>query len=114
MLAYFASDIDVMCETLAESICVSTPVGESLMVNRVYRGCVLTFMGRDIVANLILLDMVDFDVTLGMDWLSPYHAILDSMRRLRPYLAPTCLSWCGPENLALILRALFLICMPIG
>ncbi|XP_070008291.1 uncharacterized protein, partial [Nicotiana sylvestris] len=26
---------------------------------------------------LLLLDMVDFDVILGMDWLSPYHAILD-------------------------------------
>ncbi|XP_070035924.1 uncharacterized protein, partial [Nicotiana tomentosiformis] len=25
----------------------------------------------------LLLDMVDFDVILGMDWLSPYHAILD-------------------------------------
>ncbi|XP_019244257.1 PREDICTED: uncharacterized protein LOC109224125, partial [Nicotiana attenuata] len=24
-----------------------------------------------------LLDMVDFDVIMGMDWLSPYHAILD-------------------------------------
>lgn len=37
----------------------------------------MIFMGRDIVADLILLDMVDFDVILGMDWLSPYHVILD-------------------------------------
>lgn len=29
------------------------------------------------MANLILLDMVDFDMILGMDQLSPYHAILD-------------------------------------
>ncbi|XP_070057133.1 uncharacterized protein [Nicotiana tomentosiformis] len=27
--------------------------------------------------NLLLLNMVDFDVILGMDWLSPHHAILD-------------------------------------
>ncbi|XP_070029976.1 uncharacterized protein [Nicotiana sylvestris] len=27
--------------------------------------------------DLLLLDMVDFDVILEMDWLSPYHAILD-------------------------------------
>ncbi|XP_070032519.1 uncharacterized protein [Nicotiana tomentosiformis] len=27
--------------------------------------------------DLLLLTMVDFDVILGMDWLSPYHAILD-------------------------------------
>ncbi|XP_019251318.1 PREDICTED: uncharacterized protein LOC109230253, partial [Nicotiana attenuata] len=31
---------------------------------------------RKVFATL-LLDMVDFDVILGMDWLSPYHAILD-------------------------------------
>ena len=23
-----------------------------------------------------ILDMVDFDVILGMDWLAPYHAVL--------------------------------------
>ncbi|WMV08049.1 hypothetical protein MTR67_001434 [Solanum verrucosum] len=27
--------------------------------------------------DLILLDMVDFDLILGMDWLSPHHAVLD-------------------------------------
>ncbi|PHU21986.1 Glucose-6-phosphate/phosphate translocator 2, chloroplastic [Capsicum chinense] len=27
--------------------------------------------------DLIVLDMVDFDVILGMDWLSPYHTVLD-------------------------------------
>ncbi|XP_015169165.1 uncharacterized protein [Solanum tuberosum] len=34
-------------------------------------------LGRDTRADLILLDMVDFDVILGMDWLSPYRAVLD-------------------------------------
>ena len=27
--------------------------------------------------DLIILGMVDFDVILGMDWLAPYHAVLD-------------------------------------
>lgn len=26
---------------------------------------------------MIILEMVDFNVVLGMDWLSPYHVILD-------------------------------------
>ncbi|XP_049388453.1 uncharacterized protein LOC125852779, partial [Solanum stenotomum] len=34
-------------------------------------------LGCDTRADLILLDMVDFDVILGMDWLSPYRAVLD-------------------------------------
>ncbi|XP_070021859.1 uncharacterized protein [Nicotiana sylvestris] len=29
------------------------------------------------ITDLLLLDMVDFDVILGMDWLSPYLAVLD-------------------------------------
>ncbi|XP_070017845.1 uncharacterized protein [Nicotiana sylvestris] len=33
--------------------------------------------GLETQVDLLLLDMVDFDVILGMDWLSPYHTILD-------------------------------------
>ncbi|XP_070009495.1 uncharacterized protein [Nicotiana sylvestris] len=32
--------------------------------------------------ELLLLDMVDFDVVLGMDWLSLYHAILDCYAKM--------------------------------
>lgn len=75
--AYFASNIDIMGEPLVKTICVSTLIGDSLVVNQVYRGCVVTFTGRDFVVDLILLDMVLFDVILGMEWLFPYHTILD-------------------------------------
>ncbi|XP_070050309.1 uncharacterized protein [Nicotiana tomentosiformis] len=37
----------------------------------------VTIGSLDTSIDLLLLDMVDFDVILGMDWLSPYHAILD-------------------------------------
>ncbi|XP_070057815.1 uncharacterized protein [Nicotiana tomentosiformis] len=47
------------------------------MVDYVYWCCVVTIGGYKTRANFILLNMVDFDVILGMDWLSPYHAILD-------------------------------------
>ena len=33
------------------------------------------------MANLILLDIHDFDVILGMDWLSRHHAIVDCYRK---------------------------------
>ena len=34
----------------------------------------LVFEGRELLADLVLLDMHDFDVILGMDWLASYHA----------------------------------------
>ncbi|XP_070005531.1 uncharacterized protein [Nicotiana sylvestris] len=37
----------------------------------------VTLYGYETRADLLLLDMTDFEVILGMDWLSLYHAILD-------------------------------------
>ncbi|CAM8999691.1 unnamed protein product [Rhodiola kirilowii] len=33
-------------------------------------------------ADLILLDMLDFDIILGMDWLSTYYATLDYREKM--------------------------------
>ncbi|XP_070056780.1 uncharacterized protein [Nicotiana tomentosiformis] len=69
--------MDVSRESLGAPLCVSTLVGDSVIVDRVYQSCIVTFCGHETRAGLLLLDMNDFEVILGMDWLSPYHAILD-------------------------------------
>ncbi|XP_070035069.1 uncharacterized protein [Nicotiana tomentosiformis] len=73
----FAHYMDVHCESLGVLVYMSTPVGDYVVVDRVYRSCIVTFCGYETKADLPLLDMTDFEVILGMDWLSPYHAILD-------------------------------------
>ena len=77
MSTYFAPSLDILCESLDLPIRVSTPVGDSVVVDQVYRLCTVTLMGYDTHTDLKVLDMVDFDVILGMDWLSSYHAILN-------------------------------------
>ena len=37
--------------------------------------------GPEFIADLILLDIHDFDVILGMDWLSRHHATVDCYRK---------------------------------
>ena len=37
--------------------------------------------GRKLLADLVLLDVMDFDVILGMDWLSQHYAIVDCQRK---------------------------------
>ncbi|WMV30894.1 hypothetical protein MTR67_024279 [Solanum verrucosum] len=74
---YFASSLDILCESLDLPVHVSTPVGDSVVVDRMYRLCIVTLMGYNTHADLKVLNMVDFDVILGMDWLSLYHAILN-------------------------------------
>ncbi|XP_070010970.1 uncharacterized protein [Nicotiana sylvestris] len=63
--------------SLSAPIYVSTPVGDSIIVGCVYRSYVISTGSLETSVDLLLLYMVDFDVILGMDWLSPYHAILD-------------------------------------
>ena len=75
MSTYFAPSLDILCESLDLPIRVSTPVEDSIVVDWVYRLCKVTLMVYDTHADLKVLDMIDFDVILGMDWLSSYHAI---------------------------------------
>ena len=53
------------------------PVGESVIVEKVYRSCLVTFVGSNTYVDLIILEMVDFDVILGMTCLSPIFSILE-------------------------------------
>ncbi|XP_070040948.1 uncharacterized protein [Nicotiana tomentosiformis] len=52
-------------------------VGDTIGVDHVYRSCVVTVWGLETRVDLLLLNMVDFNVLLGMDWLYPCHADLD-------------------------------------
>ncbi|XP_070057515.1 uncharacterized protein [Nicotiana tomentosiformis] len=73
----FAHFLGVPRKSLGIPIYVSTLVSDSVVVDRVYMSCIMTFCGYETRPNLLLVDMTDFEVILGMDWLSPYHAILD-------------------------------------
>ena len=60
-------------ELLNFELSVSTPVGDTSMTNLVLKSCIICIDGRELLADLVLLDMHDFDVILGMDWLASYH-----------------------------------------
>lgn len=49
---------------------MSMTVGDSIIGDRVYRSCVVTINGFDIVVDIVLFDMVDLEVILGIEWLS--------------------------------------------
>jgi len=64
-------------ELLVKPFEVSTPIGESIIARRVYRNCIVTVCDRDTLADLVELEMVDFDVIMGMDWLASCYATVD-------------------------------------
>lgn len=57
-------------------------------MDQVYRSCLVTLGGYKTWVYLIISDMVDFDVILGMDWLFLYDAILDYYAKIVTNVLP--------------------------
>ena len=55
---------------------MSTSVGESVVAKRVYINCPIMLTNRDSYVEQVKLDMLDFDVNLGVDW---FHACIASI-----------------------------------
>ncbi|XP_070036350.1 uncharacterized protein [Nicotiana tomentosiformis] len=64
-------------ELLNDPFLVATPVGESLLAEYVCSACQIRVEGRDTLADLIVLDMINFYMLMGMDWLSSCYTIVD-------------------------------------
>lgn len=56
---------------------VSTPVGDLVMTNRVYRSRIVTIEDREFLIHLTVLGIQDFGAILRMDRLLIYHAKLN-------------------------------------
>ena len=58
-------------------ILVMNPLEHSLMVNKVYRDCPSKIREYEFPGDLIELSFREFDVILGMDWLSQHQVVVD-------------------------------------
>ena len=76
---------------------VSLPTGDSRIAESVYMDNMVIIGGQEFLADLILLDIHDFDVILGMDWLSRHHATVDCYRKEVRFCRPreTEVVFCG-------------------
>ena len=64
-------------------ILVTNPLGHSVIVNRVYRDCSIKIREYEFPGDLIELSFREFDVILGMDWLSQHQVVVDcKMKRV--------------------------------
>ena len=73
---YVANQIDIQPEKLCETFCVFTLVRESILAKRVYIYYPVSINHKNTMFDLVELDMVDFDIILGMKWL---HACYESI-----------------------------------
>ena len=60
---------------------VSLPAGDPLFSDRIVKDSRVLIGGHEFLADLVALDMRDFDVVLDMDWLSRHRATLDCYKK---------------------------------
>ncbi|XP_028072152.1 uncharacterized protein LOC114274432 [Camellia sinensis] len=77
----FAPNLDKIEENLSYMLCVSSPLGASMICATIYLSCELQLGDIRVYANLVPLDMISFDVILGMDWLSVYGATINCVTK---------------------------------
>jgi len=69
--------IAVPCKKMDFEVLVTSPLGQEVRVNRMYRDCPLVIQGHTFLSDFIEMPFRDYDIILGMDWLARHHAMID-------------------------------------
>ena len=79
-------DLGLEVENLEESMHVSSPLRTRMRVDQICRDCVLEISGILLTVDLRFMDMLEFDVILGIDWLTAQQVVIDcNCRRVTAY-----------------------------
>ena len=74
-------ELGLEVETLEDPLYVSYPLGIRARLGMIYRGCELEISGTLLTVDLRIIYMSEFDVIMGMDWLTAYRVVIDCERR---------------------------------
>ncbi|RVW65054.1 Transposon Ty3-I Gag-Pol polyprotein [Vitis vinifera] len=85
---FFAGLLGLPVASMDFDLIVATPVGDSVVASRMLRNCIVMIGYREMPVDLVLLDLQDFDVILGMDWLASYHASVDCFEKRMTFSIP--------------------------
>ena len=60
---------------------MSSPLGARVSVDQICQGCELEISRILLIVDLRVMDMSEFNVILGMDWLMTHQVVIDCDRR---------------------------------
>ena len=60
---------------------VSSPLGSKVRIDQICRDCELEISGILLTVDLRVIEILEFDVILGMDWLTVLRVVIDCDRR---------------------------------
>ena len=72
-----AFDFSMPIDSTEFMIKVSNPLGKCVLVDKVCKDCPLMIRGHYFKANLMLLPFDEFDIILGMDWLTAHDVTVN-------------------------------------
>ena len=64
-------------ENLDEPLHVNSPLGTKARIDRICWGCELEISGILLMVDLRVMDLSEFEVILGMDWLTAHRVVID-------------------------------------
>ena len=76
-----ASQLSCVPVEMDYELCVSTPVGLAVSSDVMLKDCPIIINERKFPANLVRLEVTDFDVILGMDWLARHRVSVDCHKK---------------------------------
>ena len=80
IVASCVEELGLEVETLEKSLYVSYPLGMRVSVQLICWNCELEISGILLTVDLRVMDMSEFDVILGMDWLTTHRVVIDCVR----------------------------------
>ena len=81
IVASVVIELGLEVEALEEPLYVSSPLEIRVRIGMICRGCKLEISGILLTMDLRIMDISEFDVILGMDWLTAYRVVIDCERR---------------------------------
>ena len=96
-------ELGLEVETLEKSLHVSSPLGTRVRVDQICRDCELEISRILLMVDLRVMGMSEFDVIIGMDWLTAHRAVIDyDRKRVTAYTQDgSCVMFQGNKNDAL-------------
>ena len=74
-------ELGLEVETLENSLHVSSPLGTRVSVYLICQDCELEIFGILLTVDLRVIDIIEFDVILEMDWFMAHRVVIDCDRR---------------------------------
>ena len=75
-------------ESLVYPFITVTPAGDVYQSQNCFKDILVKIGNQKLFANLVVIDIDDYDVILGIDWLSTHHVVIDCQKKKVEFRPP--------------------------